>query len=180
MSHFSRCLVLSVVAVLMATMVTFANSIGQTDAPVNRNERHICCWEDISRITESILPSSAEETRALLGWINSGQQVGVVVYYVKPDKKQAFEQFVTGVLLPAAQRTEPGAAANVRFMTNAGLHPDGTYHEAFLFDPVVPGGEYQIENILDQTVGRERREQYMKEFDTWVTGYSTEDFTESL
>ncbi|HET6639481.1 MAG TPA: hypothetical protein VFH82_11965 [Gemmatimonadota bacterium] len=129
-------------------------------------------------MTESMLLLPEEETGALLSQVDPGRQIGVVVYHVRPDKKQAFEQFVTGVLMPAAQRTEPGTAAKVRFMTSVVMDADGTYHEAFLFDPVVPGGEYEIEYILDRTVGKERREQYMKAFETWITGYSTEDFIE--
>lgn len=178
MRHIPEGLIVLSILMLPATPVLAHHTEWIPAERASTEQRPACCWEDILRISEIFLPFSVGDTQALAEEQDPGHQVGIVVYHVRPDKKQAFEQFVTGVLMPAAWQAEPGTAAKVRFVTSADLHPDGTYHDVFLFDPVVPGGEYEIENILDQVYGKKKRAQFMKTFATYVTGYTDESFTE--
>ena len=85
-----------------------------------------------------------------------GEDMAFGVYYIKPEKREQYERFIHEVFWPMGRRLGENDPVTRRvFQQTRVLHPkgpneDGTYTYGFLFDPVVPGGDYSIESNFRQ------------------------------
>lgn len=89
----------------------------------------------------------------------AGEQVWMIINYVRADKRDEWEQFVRRIHA-AAQQTQPDADKLVRAFLADKPNDDGTYTSVFLMDPVVEGVDYSIVAILTNAYGAEQANTY--------------------
>jgi hypothetical protein len=104
-------------------------------------------------------PREREDIRA-----HRGEGIWVVLNHIRAEKREAFEHFLYSILLPAIAHIHPETYNTVRVLHPTAPNENGTYTYIFLMDPVVPGGIYNINNILYEFYKPELANEYMK---TW-------------
>lgn len=95
------------------------------------------------------------------------ETVWVIVNHVKADKREQFENFVHNVFWPASAKLsedEQQVFKQTRTMHAGKADPDGTYPYIFIMDPVVAGGDYDIESLLTKMFGAEKAAEHYKTF----------------
>ena len=105
-----------------------------------------------------------------------GDTVWVFVNHVKADKREQFERFVHENFWPGAKKLRP--ADQHVFQQTRVLHPiqaeaDGTYSYLFIMDPVVPGADYYIENLIRKMYEEKKANEYLKMFNETAAGPQT-------
>ena len=107
-----------------------------------------------------------------------GDTVWVLINYVKADKREQFEKFVNEIFWPMAKKLS--AQDQELFNQTRVLYPvhpeeDGTYNYFFIMDPVISGGNYDIEGLLKKMYDPPKAEAYLKLFNETTsreqTGY---------
>jgi ketosteroid isomerase-like protein len=96
-----------------------------------------------------------------------GQNMQVVVYHIKADRRQDFENFVRHSLVPAIDQSKPEngmAVKHTRFMIPDRAETDGSYRYMFVMDPLIEGVDYGIEPIMIQKYGELQAKSLMKDF----------------
>ncbi|RDC64422.1 hypothetical protein [Adhaeribacter pallidiroseus] len=97
----------------------------------------------------------------------SGDSVGVIVNYVKADKRMQFERFLHEIFWPGAtklSKEEQKVFRQTRILQPTAAEPDGTYAYFFIMDPVIPKGNYDIENLLTRMFGETTGKEHLKLF----------------
>ena len=79
----------------------------------------------------------------------------VLVNRMKADKREQFESFVNsfwaaGMKLGETDPTERRVFQHTRVLYPTRPNADGTYTYIFIMDPVIPGGNYDIESALER------------------------------
>ncbi len=82
-----------------------------------------------------------------------GDTVLVLVNRIKADKREQFESFVnsfwaSGMRLGKTDPTIGRVFQHTRVLNPVRPNADGTYSYIFIMDPVIPGGNYDIEATL--------------------------------
>jgi hypothetical protein len=91
-----------------------------------------------------------------------GEKVWVLLNQVKPDKSEAFEQFMHKIIKPITEQTEPEVLYRTRILHPTQPNEDGTLTYVFLMDPVVPDGEYNFEKILLKAYSPEETKNHLE------------------
>ncbi|MCE7065064.1 hypothetical protein [Dyadobacter sp. CY326] len=102
-----------------------------------------------------------------------GEKVWVFVNTIKADKRQQFEQFLHEVFWKGAEKLN--AEDKKVFKQTRVLHPtaaeaDGNYSYLFVMDPVIEGGDYDIESLLKKMYGQAKASEYIKVFEDASAG----------
>ncbi|MDQ6479046.1 hypothetical protein [Dyadobacter sp. LHD-138] len=95
------------------------------------------------------------------------ETVWVIVQHVKADKREQFENFIHNVFWPASTKLsedEQRVFKQTRTMHAGKADPDGTYPYIFIMDPVVAGGDYDVESLLTKMFGAEKAAEHYKTF----------------
>lgn len=97
-----------------------------------------------------------------------GEKVWVIINHINADKRQQFEKFIHEIFWPMAAKL--GSQDQQVFRQTRVLHPtkaeeDGTYSYIFIMDPIIEGGDYDIDNLLKKMYGAEKAAEYGKMFD---------------
>ncbi len=98
------------------------------------------------------------------------------INHIKADKRQDFEKFIYEIFWPGGKKL---SAKDQRvFRQTRVLHPvkpeaDGTYSYVFIMDPVVSGGDYQIENVIKKMYDEQKANEYIKMFNDSFGGEQT-------
>jgi hypothetical protein len=95
----------------------------------------------------------------------AGDSVWIFINHIKSDQRNNFETLVHEVFFDSSAKL-PEQERRV-FQETRILHPtepekDGSYSYIFLMDPVVPGGEYDIERLMIKIYGEEKAKDYLK------------------
>jgi len=116
----------------------------------------------------------------------AGDTVSLVQYYVRPDGRERFEQFVRESYWPAVQRVAQTDPARVRgFMQTRIVYPvranpDGTFTYIFLLDPMVSGENYRILELLQSVYPQDEAQQrYGQWAETWARPFTSQVFVQS-
>jgi len=93
----------------------------------------------------------------------SGETVWVCLDPIKKDKRAQYERFLHEIFWPGAAKLSP--AEQKIFRQTRILHPtkaetDGTYSYFFVMDPVIKGGDYDIESLLTKMYGKSKDAEY--------------------
>ena len=127
-------------------------------------------------------PSGAWSAR---GRAQPGDTVYLVEHYVRADRRQQFEEFVTRVLWPAFQRTAANNRARARVLQQTRLlrpitaNDDGTYTYTFVLDPVVSGESYSVLDLLREVYSdEEARQHYVRFTETWARDFTARSFVQ--
>ena len=102
-------------------------------------------------------PRQHEEIRA-----REGEDVWVMLNHVRAERREAFEDFLHEILMPALAHVHPETYNKTRILHPTVPNKDGTYTYVFLMDPVVPDGIYGISSILYKFYRPEIADTYMK------------------
>ena len=102
--------------------------------------------------------------------------VWVIINHVKPDQREQFEKFVHEIFWNGAKKLSPEEQRV--FKQTRILHPveqeqDGTYSYVFIMDPVIPGADYNIKNLLNKMYGEQKADEHFKMFLESLTGDQT-------
>lgn len=102
-------------------------------------------------------PREREEIRA-----RQGEDMWIVLHHIRAEKCGEFEHFLHAVLMPAVAHVAPEVYNKTRILHPTMPNKDGSYTFVFLMDPLVPDGEYGIENILHEFYKPEIAKGYIK------------------
>ena len=89
-----------------------------------------------------------------------GEWVSVWVNHVKADKWEQHERFVHDILMSATERVAPSVFRHTRFLHPRQQNEDGTYTSAWLMDPILEEGDYEIPNLLKKAYGEEKGKEH--------------------
>ena len=124
------------------------------------------CAQDTKNATPNVNTPTKEQMRA-----KTGQDVWVIVTYVKDDSKSAFEQWAKTIFYPALQQSEnPMHKAQLnatRWLEPAGQNEDKTWTYAWIMDPVVPDANYDIPLLLNTAYGEEKGKAHWEKYQTF-------------
>lgn len=98
-----------------------------------------------------------------------GETVWVCLDAIKKDKRAQYERFLHEIFWPGAAKLSP--AEQRVFRQTRILHPtkaeaDGSYAYFFVMDPVIQGGDYDIESLLAKMYGKAKATEYYKLYTT--------------
>jgi hypothetical protein len=112
-----------------------------------------------------------------------GDTVYVVEHYVRPERRQQFEDFVNTILWPAFQKTAAQKPARgrvvrqTRMLRPMSANDDGTFTYTFLLDPVVAGESYNVYDVLREVYSEEEaRQEYGRFTETWARDFTSRTF----
>lgn len=99
----------------------------------------------------------------------SGEAVLVCLDPIKKDKRVQYERFLHEIFWPGAAKLSP--ADQQVFRQTRILHPtkaeaDGSYSYFFVMDPLIKGGDYDIESLLTKMYGKAKATEYYKLYTT--------------
>jgi hypothetical protein len=101
-----------------------------------------------------------------------GEKVWIVVNYIKETAKSDYEKWMTEVFFTPMKTTQDTILkkqyAATRWLTPAKQNEDKTWTYVFIMDPVIPKGNYDIENYLVKSYGEQMGEAYMKQFEGFM------------
>lgn len=106
---------------------------------------------------------SAQQSPGVRPMAKEGDKVWVFVNHIKADKRQQFEKFIHEVFWPMAQKlsaADQQVFRQTRVLLPAEAEADGTYSYLFIMDPVIEGGDYDIESLLQKMYGKEKAKEY--------------------
>ncbi len=101
-----------------------------------------------------------------------GDQVWLIVNYVKAESKQEFEQFMGDVFFKVLttslvpQRAEQ--YQKTRWLTPAQQNEDRTWTYAFIMDPVVANANYDIEKLFQEQYSPEKSAELFRQYESYV------------
>lgn len=99
----------------------------------------------------------------------SGETVWICLDPIKKDKRAQYERFLHEIFWAGMSKVSP---ADQKLMRQTRiLHPtkaeaDGTYSYFFVMDPVVKGGNYDLERMLTKMYGKAKATEYFKLYTT--------------
>lgn len=131
----------------------------------------------------SVTVSLGQSKTATRMMASSGQVVHVSAYPVKAAKRAQYERFVHTIFWPGARKlsaADQNVFRQTRVMHPAGPNPNGTYTYAFIMDPYIKGGDYDIESLTKKMYGAQKGAEYYKLFLDAIVGEGTDyQFTQS-
>ena len=91
-----------------------------------------------------------------------GEGMMVWVNHVKADKWEQHERFVHDILKPATEQVDAPVFRHTRFLHPSRPNEDGTYTSAWLMDPALEGGNYEILDLLQKAYGEEQGQEHFQ------------------
>lgn len=124
------------------------------------------CRQDMKNTTSNDSPPTKEQMRA-----KTGEEVWIIVTYVKEASKSEYEQWIKDIFYPALQQSKnPMNKAQLnatRWLEPAGQNEDKTWTYTWIMDPVVPKGDYDIPTLLNTAYGEEKGKAYWAKYETF-------------
>jgi hypothetical protein len=96
-----------------------------------------------------------------------GDTIGVVINYVKADKREQFERFLYKIFLPGINKLDPSyqkVSRQTRILHPVAPEQDGSYAYFFIMDPYLSYADYNIANLLTKMYGETAAKDHMKLF----------------
>lgn len=116
----------------------------------------------------------------------AGDTVSLVQYYVRPEGRAPFEEFIRESYWPAVQRVSEAEPGRLRGFTQTRIvfpvrpNPDGTFTYLFLLDPYVSGESYRILELLQAVYpAAEAEQRYRRWAETWARPFTSQVFVQS-
>lgn len=116
----------------------------------------------------------------------AGDTVSLVQYYVRPDGRERFEQFVRESYWPAVQQVAQADSARARgflqgrFVFPVRANADGSYTYVFILDPMVTGANYSMLELLQAAYPAADAQQRHRQWaETWIRPFTSQVFIQS-
>ena len=101
-----------------------------------------------------------------------GDQVWLIVNYVKAESKREFEQFMEDVFFKVLTTSRDPQRAEqyqkTRWLTPAQQNEDRTWTYAFIMDPVVANANYDIEKLFQEQYSPEKSAELFRQYESYV------------
>lgn len=108
-----------------------------------------------------------------------GETIWIWVNHIKADKWEQHEHFVHDLLLPATEKVDAPVFRHTRFLHPAHPNEDGTYTSAWLMDPVLEDGDYEILSLLQKAYGEDQGREYFQLWRDSLAGRAGYTFVQS-
>ena len=122
--------------------------------------------QDTKIVKSNTTPIAKEQARA-----KSGEDVWVIVTYVKEVSKPEFEQWIKEVFYPALYKSEDPKTKQqlnaTRWLEPSRQNEDKTWTYVWIMDPVVPNADYDILSLLNKAYGEEKGKAYWEKYQTY-------------
>jgi hypothetical protein len=107
-----------------------------------------------------------EQTRA-----KTGDEVWVIVNYVKENSKPEFEQWIKDVFYPALHKSKDSMTKEqlnaTRWLEPARQNEDKSWTYVWIMDPVVPNADYDITSLLNKAYGEEKGKAHWEKYQSF-------------
>lgn len=101
-----------------------------------------------------------------------GDQVWLIMNYVKAESKQAFEKFMEEVFFKVLTTSKVPQRAEqyqkTRWLLPAQQNSDGTWTYVFVMDPVVATADYDIEKLFQEQYSPEKSSELFKQYESYI------------
>lgn len=101
----------------------------------------------------------------------AGQDVWIVVTYVKDAARPEFEKWVQEVFYTALQKSanpmHQDQLNNTRWLEPASQNEDKSWTYVWIMDPVVPKADYDIPTLLNATYGEVKGKEHWEKYQTF-------------
>lgn len=128
----------------------------------------IACGQETAQTPESPTATATTNPTPDLPRAKSGEEVWVIVSYIKADKKADYEKWMKEVFFAALHKTQSQVLKDqmkqTRWLAPTGQNEDKSWSYAFLMDPVVQGGDYDITSLLSKEYGEEKGKVYWEQY----------------
>ncbi len=125
------------------------------------------CGQDASQVPSSTATATTNPTPELPR-AKSGEEVWVILSYIKPDKKADYEKWLQEIFFAALKKTQNPVFKEefhkTRWLTPKGQNEDKSWTYAFLMDPVVSNGDYDMTSLLNKEYGEEKGKVYWEQY----------------
>ncbi|MFN7117474.1 MAG: hypothetical protein ACK4TA_11790 [Saprospiraceae bacterium] len=102
-----------------------------------------------------------------------GEQVWLITVTIKNDQKSNFEKWINEVMYPALRNSKDKGKQDqlksTRWLTPTAQNADQTWTYAWIMDPVVVGGNYEIPPFLKQVYGEELGQKHWEAYLSYLT-----------
>ncbi len=128
------------------------------------------CGQDAPQ-TPASAANAAPTASPELPRAKDGEEVWVILTFVKADKKADYEKWMREVFFAALHKTQSQQLKDqmktTRWLTPKGQNEDKSWTYAFLMDPVVPNGDYDITSLLNKEYGEEKGKAYWEQYQSF-------------
>lgn len=101
-----------------------------------------------------------------------GDQVWLIINYVKADSRQEFERFMEEVFFKVLTTSQVPLRAETyqktRWLTPTQQNEDGTWTYAFIMDPVVTNANYEIEKLFQEQYSLEKSAELIQQYTSYI------------
>lgn len=108
-----------------------------------------------------------------------GERVSLWIDYVKADKREQHEHFVHDLLMPATEKVDTPVFRHTRYLHPSRQNEDGTWTFAWLFDPPLEGGDYNMSSLLAKAYGEEKSKEHLQLWKDSIVRRVNYNFTQS-
>jgi hypothetical protein len=126
----------------------------------------VSCGEETKNSKSESIPLSKEQMRA-----KNGDEVWVIVTYVKDGLKPEFEKWIKEVFYPALHKSQNPMNKlqlnSTRWLEPMHQNEDKTWTYAWIMDPVVPNGDYDIQTLLNKEYGEAKGTEHWVKYQTF-------------
>ncbi|MEK7257227.1 MAG: hypothetical protein AAB316_20910, partial [Bacteroidota bacterium] len=124
------------------------------------------CRQETPPSAPEVAPASDGQTRA-----KNGDEVWIIVTYVKDEIKSDFEKWVKDVLYAALYKTTNPMKKDqlkvTRWLEPTQQNEDKTWTYVWIMDPVIPNTNYDIPTFLNQEYGEEKGKEHWATYQTF-------------
>ena len=100
-----------------------------------------------------------------------GEEVWIIVSYIKNDSKSEFEKWIKEIFYPALQNSKNPMNKlqlnSTRWLEPANQNEDKTWTYVWIMDPVVPNGDYDIPTLLNKEYGEATGTEHWEKYQTF-------------
>lgn len=124
----------------------------------------ISCGQKTENVKSENL--SREQMRA-----KYGDEVLIVVTYVKDESKSDFEKWINDVLYAALNKTKNPMKIDqlkvTRWLVPTHQNEDKTWTYVWIMDPIIPNTDYDIPTFLNKEYGEEKGKEHWEKYQTF-------------
>ena len=124
------------------------------------------CGQETKNSTSETISPSKEQMRAKIG-----EEVWIIVSYIKNDSKSEFEKWIKEIFYPALQNSKNPMNKlqlnSTRWLEPANQNEDKTWTYVWIMDPVVPNGDYDIPTLLNKEYGEATGTEHWEKYQTF-------------
>lgn len=126
----------------------------------------LSCGQETKNLNSDTQPLPREQMRA-----KNGDEVLIIVTYVKDELKPEFEKWISDVLYAALNKTTNPMKKDqlkvTRWLEPAHQNEDKTWTYVWIMDPIIPNTDYDIPTFLNQEYGEEKGKEHWAKYQTF-------------